>query len=732
MKPLEGLVVVERGDGVGIRFAGRLLAQLGAEVSRPDGPGTGAIGYGGAAGRAYAAWLDEGKATGTPEAPALALVEEDGPDAPGALTAELSWFDPEGPRAGWRGTDSVVEALAGLASTFGEADGPPTLAQGEAPQIIAGATLCIAALAGLIGRRGGCGPERVSTSVHEAVTVITEGGPMGFVKGGPASSRRGVNRFWPTFPQTNWPTGDGWLGTTALTPAQWRALCDLAGLPEMGADPRFAESEQRAINAEEISVAFAPKLAARSAVEWAAEGQAKRVPLAVCAHPGETPQDPHWQARGSFAPAPGADGVVGPRAPYIIEKGAPRQGVDRHAPLPGLPLAGLRVADFAMGWSGPLASRHLADLGADVVKIESRSHPDWWRGWDDMADMDPPPQELRPGFIGMNRNKRGVLLDTTNPQEVAMARALVAGSDALVDNFAPGVLGRLGFDAATVQALSPGLVHVSMGAFGASGPQAGWRGYGSTVEQASGMCFVSGEAHWPPALRHIAFGDAVAGLFSAVGLLAGLWGRDRQGGAVIDLGQVECLFQIAASACIAEQVTGAPVPRTGSRRPDAAPSGVFPALGDDAWLALEVRTEAEWRALCEVMGLADLAADAGLAEAPGRLARADEIDAAISRWTSTRDPDDAAHALQAAGVPAAPVVRPHLLHEEPQLAEAGYWRWLDRRHIGRHLVAGPPYRLDGARPDIRRPAPVMGEHDDEILAPLRAAAAAKREGTAVK
>ncbi|WP_420392308.1 CoA transferase [Acuticoccus sp.] len=712
MTPLAGLAVEERGDGVGVRFAGHMLVELGATVTRPDGPGPADIGYGDTAGEAYAAWLDRGKGTGTADAPDLVLTET-ADTANGALVARLTWFDPSGPAALWSGTDAIVNALAGLVYPFGPVD-RPALPQGEAPQIIAGATLLIPALASLFARRAGSGATDVAASVHEAALCWTEGASVAFVKGGPASRRRGVNRYPPTYPATCWPTADGWLGATALTPAQWRGLCTLVGLPEMGADPTYATSEQRIDRADDIDAAMVPRLATRSAAAWAADGQAKRVPLTVTPHPGETSEQPHWQARKSFVPL---DGMMAPRAPWRITPGAPSRPRTL-SPTPDQPLAGLRVVDFSMGWSGPLATRHLADLGADVVKVESHAHPDWWRGWNDVADADPPPQELRPAFIAMNRNKRGVLLDLTAPEDLAIARGLVAQADVVVDNFVPGTLARHGLGPDDMQALSPGCVTIQMGAFGAFGPRAGDRGYGSTVEQASGLAFVNGGVDWPPCLQHVAFGDAAAGLFAAVSVLACFWAQPVRG-ASIDLAQVEVLFQIAASACLAEQVTGAPVPRHPTRGPRTSPTGVFAAKAADTWVVVEVTNDAAWAALCATL---DRAGWARL-DLADRRAREDEIEGAIADWTRERMAEDAAATLQAAGVAAAPVVPPHSLVEDPRLTGADFWHWRERRHVGRHLLGAAPYRLDGVRPPIRTVAPLMGEHDDAIIGPMRHGAA---------
>jgi crotonobetainyl-CoA:carnitine CoA-transferase CaiB-like acyl-CoA transferase len=362
----------------------------------------------------------------------------------------------------------------------------------------------------------------------------------------------------------------------------------------------------------------------------------------------------------------------------------------------------------------------LADLGADIIKIESDTHYDWWRGWEPLGASDPPAYELNPVFNAMNRGKRGVNLDLTKPEGAAQAKALVAGADIVIENYAPGVMAKLGLGPETLQALRPGLVMVSMGAFGATGPWSFFRAYGSTVEHASGMPHVNGEAAWPPCLQHAAYGDPVAGIYAAVAALATLHGRDRHGGAWIDLAQVECLFQLGADAIIAAQLDGDP-PRMGSRSLRYAPRCVVGTADPEQWLAVTVTTAGGWRALCDVLDQPGWVQAPELSTPAGRNARAAEIEGVLAGWARSRTAADAAQALQAAGVPAAPVVPGHDLAEQPHLLASGCWMRLERKHVGRHIMAAPVFRIDGRRPASTRPAPLLGEHTDEVLADLEPA-----------
>jgi crotonobetainyl-CoA:carnitine CoA-transferase CaiB-like acyl-CoA transferase len=729
--PLTGLRVVEAGGEVATRYCGRLLSSLGASVLQVGDRSNDPVRQGGAAGRAFGAWLDAGKAVAPDLASALASLD----GAPGkslviagqtpqavqavdkALTAcagavvrlGLTWFGEAGPYAGWRGHDAVIQALSGVAFGFGLPEGPPILPQGHAPQILGGLTGFIGAMAGLMG--GAEGPSRVDVSVLEAALCITETG-SGAAAANPEmrSTRRGVNRFSPTYPCAIYPTTDGYAGITALTPAQWTSLCGLIGRPELADEPRFRTSFARLGCADEIDAILLPRFAEQPTSYWIQAGERLRIPITPAPRPGELPAMEHWAGRGAFGPL-SETGVSAPTLPFHFSF----DGVTLPRPDGGArgPLTGVRVADFSMGWAGPLAARYLGDLGADVLKIESEAKPDWWRGWEILEARDPPLHELPLNFMAVNRSKRGLDIDLATPEGKAAAEAIVRRADVVLENQGPGVMDRLGLGQADQRRLRPGIISISMPPFGRSGPLSGLRAYGSTVEQASGLPFVNGEAHWAPCIQHVAYGDPVAGLFAAAGALAALYGRPVLGGAEIDLCQVECLFQLAADAIIADQL--GVLARTGSRRPAEAPTCVVRAAGEEAWLAVAVDGEPAWRALCGLIADEALSPAWDLAE---RQARAEEVEAALARWALGQTPADAAGRLQAAGVPAAPISPAHALWRDEHLAGAGYWLTQHRRYVGEHLTPHAPIRFDGVRPTVTRPAPTLGEHTAEVLAEL--------------
>jgi crotonobetainyl-CoA:carnitine CoA-transferase CaiB-like acyl-CoA transferase len=385
------------------------------------------------------------------------------------------------------------------------------------------------------------------------------------------------------------------------------------------------------------------------------------------------------------------------------------------------PLRGIRIVDLTMGWSGPLATRHLADMGAEVIKIESCGYPDWWRGWENtpeaLANLE---HEKSPAFNQVNRNKLGVTIDLTQAAGRALALKLVAGADGVIENQATGVMAKLGLSHDELREVNPSIIMLSLPAFGAEGPWSGYRGYGSTVEHGAGLPHLTGDADGPPIQTHIAYGDACGGLNAVAALLLALFHRKRTGqGQRIDISQVEGMLQLGVHGTIAQGLTGAPPPRTGNRHPTFVPHGCFACAAPDTWLVIAVTDDAMWPALCDVMcdvmGRADLGENPNLATAAGRRAAEGEIETAIAAWTGTREAHDAMRVLQDAGVAAGVVQRPTDLPRDPGYLARGFWQELDRDIVGRKPHPTTAYRFDGERGPLRTPAPLLGEHNQQVL-----------------
>ncbi len=471
--------------------------------------------------------------------------------------------------------------------------------------------------------------------------------------------RIGVNRFWPTFPVGIYETKQGWLGVTTVTPAQWRAFCEMLGLTALRDDPTLFMGTDRLQRMEEIEGEFIPRLKQRTAQEWFEEGLRRKIPIVPVPGISDLVADQEKRGRGAIVPIMIGDETGftagsmqrlngtpprrGGAVPDIGEQmlGSAHTGEGARVPAVSnernsLPLEGIRVVDFSMGWAGPICTRTLADLGADVIKIEATQYPDWWRGVDRRpAYVLEQMYEKSVRYCIMNRNKRGITLDLTRPRGLELAKRLLADADLVVDNYSVEVLPKLGLGYDVLSKLNPKLVMMSMSAFGAGSVNRDCRAYGSTLEQGSGLPGVVGDPDGPPVMSHTAFGDAVGGLNGCAAVLTALIHARLTGkGQFIDLAQIECMMPFAAPWIIAHSIDGKPPVKYGNRHPDFVPHGCFPCAGADNWIVVAISSDPMWPKLATLLGRADWAFDPKLATAAGRRAIESEIEAAVAAWTA--------------------------------------------------------------------------------------------------
>ena len=374
-------------------------------------------------------------------------------------------------------------------------------------------------------------------------------------------------------------------------------------------------------------------------------------------------------------------------------------------------LAGVRVVDLSMGWAGPLAARHLADMGADVIKVEGCVRFDWWRGWEATQEwINEGGAEKSSAFNTVNRNKRDVTLDLATRTGTDLLKRLVAVSDVVVENYSAGVLPKLGLDYPVLREVNPAIVMISMPAFGTDGPWQGYRAYGSTVEHASGLPHLSGNADDPPTMVHVALGDAVGGLNGGAALLTALRAKRRTGlGQYLDLSQSQGLFPLGIEGILTQSATGAAPVRRGNRSERFAPRGVYPCAGDDEWIAIEVQSEEEWQALRDFAGIEDFG------NVSDRLECLDEVDRAIAAFTAEQVAQVLMIELQAVGVRAGHAASGLELAVDPHLSARGFWKLMERDYVGELPHPAAPYRVGEAPFDIDSVAPTLGQHNREVL-----------------
>jgi benzylsuccinate CoA-transferase BbsF subunit len=376
---------------------------------------------------------------------------------------------------------------------------------------------------------------------------------------------------------------------------------------------------------------------------------------------------------------------------------------------------GLKVADFTWAAAGPIITKSLADHGATVIRVESTTHPDSIRMGGPFKDGIPGIN--RSGFFAdFNTNKNSIALDLTTQRGRQIARRLVAWSDVVAESYTPGVMTRFGLDFDTVHAEQPGLVMLSTCMQGQTGPYREYAGYGGQGAAIAGLHYVTGWPDLVPAGPKGAYTDSITPRFGIAALVAALGHRDHTGvGQHIDLSQIEASLQFLAPEILEYQVTGHVASPMGNRSTLYAPHGVYRCLGTDRWIAIAVTDYEQFVALTGLIGATQWQNDDGLRTASGRRARQDELDDAITEWTSRRDRFSSMHMLQRAGVPAGAVQRPSDLLVDPQLQANGHFWSLDHPELGTCLYNGPSFRLSRTPAELRTSAPLLGQDTRRVL-----------------
>jgi benzylsuccinate CoA-transferase BbsF subunit len=421
--------------------------------------------------------------------------------------------------------------------------------------------------------------------------------------------------------------------------------------------------------------------------------------------------------------------------------------------VPDMPFAGLRVVDFAWVGVGPIVSRHLADFGATVIRVESATRPDTLR-------LAPPFRDGQPGLdrsafgAVYNTNKWGLALNLRLPAAREIALRLVAWADVVTESMTPGSLAKLGLSYEDLRRVKPDIVMYSTTQQGQTGPYRSFGGYGQHGAATAGLHALTGWPDRQPAGVFGAYTDFIAPWFLIAALIAAIDHRDRTGeGQHLDQAQVEAGMQLLGPQLLDYFANGHAAERAGNDDSQMFPHGAFPCADspaerptaergpggsapegvadrgsgqsperasqtsnaasqtlDDRWLAIAVRDETDWQALSRALGRDEWADDPALATVESRRARRDEIDRAISAWTATRTPHEAMAALQAAGVPAGAVQTCEELFDDPQLLHRGHWWHLQHTAIGLHAYDAPAWKLSSTPAQPRRAGPALGQH----------------------
>ena len=660
-----------------------------------------------------------------------------------AATGELAWAGPAtvicsitpfgltGPYRTWRATHLVSHAMSGLMYVQGPPDGPPVVVPGQQLYDFAGTHAAVAVLTALRARPQ-AGGQLIDMSAHEVLTQSSFD-IYGYTNGSRIGRRRPMTGQYSG--GGSWQCRDGVIEFTASTDKHWFALMELLGHPGELSDPTWAHPVVRHPYEDKIIGVMRPLVAAMSREDFFVRGQQLGLPCTVINTVGDFVDDPQPRSRGFFVrrELAGLGDVDLPGEPFRCtervlaqyRRPAPRLGSTDAgevisewrepappAPAPG-PLSGIRAISFGTAIAGALSGTALAELGADVVKIESPGRPDNLRRlWapEDPVVHEPSGADTSPMFANFNRTTRSVALDMKDPASVELFLRLAAAADVIVENYAPGVMQRWGLGYEQIAAVNPRIVMLSLTGFGHSGPRSHYLAYGATVCSFAGLT----DAWRYPSGVHFDYLSQAHGVF---GVLAALAARDRTGrGTHVDLAEVETAAAVMGPMMLDYIVNGRGSVVPGNRVPGALLSEVVRCRGDDRWLAVEVEDRADWRALAAFLGrdeLADLADPAGEA-APPEPAR-EALGAALTAWAATLTAQQAMRMLQRAGLAAGAVQDAEDVVRDPQHRERRFLLEMDHPDLGVAEYAAPPHRLAKTPPTVRRPTPRLGDHTVEVL-----------------
>jgi crotonobetainyl-CoA:carnitine CoA-transferase CaiB-like acyl-CoA transferase len=665
---------------------------------------------------------------------------------PALVVLSITPYGTSGPWAGRAATEFTLQAECGSIAVRGLMGAEPYQAGGRIAEWAAGVYGAVAALPAVLRAHGTGRGAHVDLSILETANMVFSNYSETMNRLMNGSVEEAPHAFLAPTVETPSiePAADGYVGFCTNSCQQFSDFLVMIERADLQDDEALAQFACRLMLFGEWTGIMREWLSKKTTAEIIELASLLRIPVAPICN-GETVLG-HEQLVNRGVYAPDAEGrFEQPRRPYRIDDvdppapgpppkldpGAAPRFPAREAALPrfaddeeALPLEGLRILDLTAWWAGPAATQLLACFGAEVIHVDSTVHPDglrlvggmfaghydsWW--------------EASTHFLHANTNKQDITLDVSKPEGLALLERLIGECDAVVENFTPRVLQNFGLSWERVQELNPQALLMRMPAFGLSGPWRDRPGFAQTMEQLSGLAWVTGHPDDQPRIPRGPC-DPVAGMHAAFALLVALARRERSGrGHLVESTMVESALNIAAEQVLEWSAYGRRLERHGNRSTLAAPQGLYEcAEGEtatDKWLALSVASNAQWRALRELLGEPAWAMDSALDSLAGRRKAHDELDARLREWTAGRDRDELLALLRARDIVASPVVNAcRLLRSIPQLHARHYFEAPEHPVVGRMPLPGLPFRLSGVERWLRTPAPTLGQHNREVLGNL--------------
>jgi crotonobetainyl-CoA:carnitine CoA-transferase CaiB-like acyl-CoA transferase len=769
--PLTGLRVVDLADVWG-PLCGRMLADLGASVVRVEPPGGAptrrfpprtadgtSLWFAFRNGNKQGATLDlettQGRAalrdlladadvcieSSTPGAMAAAGLDFAAlcAELPELIVCSITPFGQTGPYARYAATDDVVVAMSGWLATSGIPTKPPLLPPGSIATDAVAVHAVFAVLTALYQRRStGCG-QYLDVSALEALTQLNTWGIPNMSAIVAAGMAKPVVRSGdsPVYPMI--PCKDGAIRLVLLAPRQWKAMWEWMGSPEEFADPMWEQTFVRMQNMDVLNAVFAEFFADKTMEDAAAEAQRRGVVATPRLEPGGVLRNEHFVSRGSFVDAEVAPGVVAKVASGFFEFDGERVGYRSGPPTVGeppvvataltapvgaspaapspagapertAPLAGLRVLDFGHGGVGVEGGRMLVEYGADVIKIETHTYPDFMRIV--LGGM------MTPSFASSSRSKRSFAVNVKHADGLRILRDLARHADIVIENNSTGTMTDMGVGFEALHELNPDLVMASSQLVGSRGTCAQWIGYGPTIQPFGGMTYLWAfpDGDGPPGNPAI-HPDHLAGRLCAIGALAGVLGRElRGGGSHVEIAQVEGVINTLGDWLAKESLEPGSVGPQGNDDDLGAPWGVFRCAPsgdfDENYAVICVRDDTDWQNLCAAMGQPVLAAQ--FPTTADRLAARGEVNALVAGFTRSLSPRDVMARCQEVGVPGGAMITTLDQQTDPQLEARGYLVKVDQQLSGPLVFEGAAFTGTAMTPARIEQAPILGEHTREV------------------
>ena len=680
---------------------------------------------------------------------------------PRLIVVSITPFGQTGPYRDFRGSDLIGQATGGMVFVNGFPDAPPLQGLGLQAYHSAAAYAAIGALLALLTRERSGRGQWVDVSMQECVAAAVEHASSFFHFDGSVAERHG-SLHWTRYFRVG-RCRDGHVLHCTL--GDWTSLIEWVkaeGKAQDLAEPAWEDFNHRRDHCTHLFDVLDDWAKDYTVADLVDGAQARRLPYAAVLPMESVTRNPQLTDRGFFVPVrhdeldaaltyPGAPYVFS-RTPWRLRRRPPRLGEHtdevlaeltsgRLADPPRLPetapdraalstqdsalstersgsrpLGGVRIIDFTWVVAGPVATRILADHGAEVIKIERRDALDFG--------------SRRGGLTGnLNRGKQSVVLNLSTPQGLELARRLIATADVVVDNFSARVMRNWGLDYDNLRRLKPDIIALSMSGFGHTGPWRDYVSYGPTLQALAGYTLAMRHADGEPAGWGFSYSDMAGGYTGALAVLIALWHRQRTGeGQWIDLSQFESLVVLVGPALLErlaahELATPAAALDNVTQEMAAAPHGVYRCAdepGDgpahDRWCAIAVFGDDDWARFCAALAHPAWTRDARFATLPRRRAARAALDANVESWTRPQRAEDVMDRLQAGGIAAGVVANAaDLCRRDPHLQARGYWSRLSTPEGDTVECDGVPFRLSTTPGGVSAPGPLLGEHSDAVL-----------------